>query len=201
MTQPSPAPPRRRLPAEARRAQLLDCALQAFAAEGLSRAGHGQVAEIAGVSVPTVFHYFPTRDALVDAVLDEVERFFSDLARQMHGRAGDAASRLIDHGLAFLASADTHPAHIRVWLDWSTAIREHVWPRYLAFQERLVRIVGTTIEDGRSAGTVAAHVDPDSAARLFVGNAHMAAVMKFAPVTGLNLERHVRQSVAMLLGR
>ena len=201
MTRPAKTDVRRRLPAEARRAQLLACAMQAFAAEGLSRAGHGQVAEIAGVSVPTVFHYFPTRDALVDAVLDEVERFFTELAQRVHGRSDGARARLVDHGLAFLASADTHAAHIRVWLDWSTAIREHVWPRYLAFQERLVRIVEKSILEGRATGEIPAHVDPDSAARLFVGNAHMAAMMKFAPDTGLDLERHVRQAVVTLLAR
>lgn len=190
---------RRRLSPAARRAQLLGCALQAFAEDGLSRAGHGRVAELAGVSVPTVFHYFPTREALVNAVLDEVEDFFTALAERVHRSDDDASSVLIEHGLAFLESSDSHPHHIRVWLDWSTAIREHVWPRYLAFQEALVRIVGRTIAQAVDDGQVPGHVDPDSAARLFVGNAHMAAVMKFAPDTGLDLENHVRQAVAVLL--
>lgn len=199
MAPPPPVPARRRLTPAARRAQLLDCALRAFAAEGLSGAGHAKVAEIAGVSVPTVFHYFPSREALVDAVLDEVERFFTHLATQLHDQPGDTAAKLTAHGLAFLASVDTHPAHIRVWLDWSTAIREHVWPRYLAFQEALVGIVARTIAVGRRNGEVPDQVDPDSAARLFVGNAHMAAVMKFAPGSSLDLATLVRQAVATLL--
>jgi len=190
---------RRRLPPAARRAQLLDCALRAFESEGLSGAGHAKVAQMAGVSVPTVFHYFPTRDALLDAVLDEVERFFTDLAVRIHGRPGGAESKLTTHGLAFLDSADTHPAHLRVWLDWSTAIREHVWPRYLAFQERLVTIVAGTIAAGRQDGEVPDHIEPNSAARLFVGNAHMAAVMKFAPDSPLDLKALVRQAVKTLL--
>ena len=201
MTTTSPSPTRRRLSPAARRAQLLDCALRAFAEDGLSRAGHGRVAELAGVSVPTVFHYFPTREALVDAVLDAVEDYFTSLAEGVHGSDESVADILVRHGLAFLDSADTHPDHIRVWLDWSTAIRDHVWPRYLAFQEQLVGIVAGTIERGRRVGGTPAHVDADSAARLFVGNAHMAAVMKFAPDTGLDLENHVRQAVATLLAR
>jgi TetR/AcrR family hemagglutinin/protease transcriptional regulator len=192
-------PARRRLSPAARRAQLLDCALAVFAERGLGRAGHAPVAEAAGVSVPTVFHYFPTREALVDAVLDQVEDYFITLARDTYRGAGSAAERLVAHGLAFLAAVDSHPNHIRVWLDWSTAIREHVWPRYLAFQERLIALVAEAIEDGRAGGELPARVEPESAARLFVGNAHMAAVMSFAPTSGIDLPGHVRQAVATLL--
>jgi len=177
----------------------MECALRAFAEEGLGRAGHARVADLGGVSVPTVFHYFPTREVLMDAVLDEVESFFASLAQIVHRRGGTAASVLTAHGLAFLESCETHPHHIRVWLDWSTAIREHVWPRYLSFQERLVGIVAETIARGLCEGQVPPHVDPDTAARLFVGNAHMAAVMKFAPDPPLDLEDLVRQAVATLL--
>jgi TetR/AcrR family hemagglutinin/protease transcriptional regulator len=189
----------RRLPREARRRQLLDCALKVFAERGLGRAGHARIAEAAGVSVPTVFHYFPNREALVDAVLEGVEDFFIGLARETYEEDGTTRDRLVAHGLAFLAAADSHPDHIRVWLDWSTAIREHVWPRYLAFQERLVELVAGEIEAGQRRGDVPARVEPASAARLFVGNAHMAAVMKFAPEPGLDLTDQVRRAVATLL--
>jgi len=177
----------------------MECALRAFAEEGLGRAGHARVADLAGVSVPTVFHYFPTREALMDAVLDEVESFFATLAETVHQRGGTTASVLTAHGLAFLESCESHPHHIRVWLDWSTAIREHVWPRYLSFQERLVQIVAKTIARGIGEGQAPTHVHPGTAARLFVGNAHMAAVMKFAPDTPLDLEGLVRQAVATVL--
>ncbi len=175
--------------------------MRAFAAEGLSGGGHARIAELAHVSVPTVFHYFPTREALVDAVLKEVEEFFMSLALQIHARDESVASILTAHGLAFLETCDSHPDYVRVWLDWSTAIREHVWPRYLSFQEELVGIVAGTIEKGISDGQVLPSVSPDSAARLLVGNAHMAAVMKFAPGSPLDLEELVRQAVVTLLAR
>lgn len=191
--------PRRRLNPEARRAQLLECALTVFAEHGLGRGNHGRVASVAAVSVPTVFHYFPSREALVDAVLSRVEAFFTELAVEVHGQSRPVAELLVRHGFAFLDAADARPAYIRVWLDWSTAIREDYWPRYLAFQERLVEIVATTVREGQQRSEVSPQVVPDVAARLFVGNAHMAAVMKFAPDTGVDLQRHVRRAVATLL--
>jgi hypothetical protein len=74
-----------------------------------------------------------------------------------------------------------------------------VWPRYLDFLERLVGIVAATLERARRRSEVPRSLDTDSAARLFVGNAHMAAVMKFSPDSRLDLEGHVRQAVMTLL--
>src|SRR5215510_2353636 len=91
---------RRLLPTE-RRAQLLICALRVFARRGLGEARHGEIAKEAGVSVPTVFFYFPTRNELVNAVLDEVERFYIELAEQAHRRDLPAQQILLQHAVAF----------------------------------------------------------------------------------------------------
>ena len=100
-TRKKPARAARLDPAQ-RRAQLLACAITAFAEVGISRAGHAEVARRAGVSVPTVFVYFPTREALVDAVLGEVGRYIvEDVLRPVQDRAADAPQLLIDTALAF----------------------------------------------------------------------------------------------------
>ena len=71
---------------------LLRCAMRVFARRGLGAARHAEIARAARVSVPTVFFYFPTRKALVSAVLEEVARFFTEMAdngpRQTRARAG-----------------------------------------------------------------------------------------------------------------
>ena len=119
----------RRLTAEARREQLLACALAVFARRGLGEARHAEVAREAGMSVPTVFNYFPTREALVLAVLDEVGRFILDeVLRPIQRDERPAPEVLRDSALAFAAAIETHPDHARVWLDWSTAVRDDIWP-------------------------------------------------------------------------
>ena len=77
---------RRRLPPEERRAQLLSIAIDVFADRGLGAARHAEIAERAGVAVSTVFAYFETREALVDAVLREVADFFIAAAERIHGQ-------------------------------------------------------------------------------------------------------------------
>src|SRR5215831_11115554 len=84
---------RRRAPAlekVERRALLLQCAMRVFARRGLGSARHAEIARAAKVSVPTVFFYFPTRTVLVSAVLEEVARFFTEMADRVHSQRAPA---------------------------------------------------------------------------------------------------------------
>lgn len=171
----------RRLNPEARRAQLLRCAMTVFAQRGIGEARHAEIARVAGVSVGSVFNYFPTRAALVEAVLDEVARFIlDDVLVPIQREQVPAPQVLLESALAFAASIEDHPDHARVWLDWSTAVRDEVWARYLAFQDRVLNVLGTTTERGKREGSLPAELDTDNAVRLLVGSAHMIAQMQIA---------------------
>lgn len=191
---PRQSPPRAaRLSPEQRRAQLLACALRVFARRGLSGAHHAEIAHEAGVSVSTVFVYFPSRADLVDAVLTEVARWLLDMAERIHAEETLPAPEVIlRHARAFADSVDSHPDHARVWLDWSTAIREETWPRYLEFQDRVVGILEKTVRRGQREGSIPRHVDPEDDARLVVGAAHMLAQMKFTRLEPARVERFIR---------
>jgi len=197
---PSAEVARRRLPPAERRAQLLDCALAVFAQRGLGRAGHAEIARKAGVAVSTVFLYFPSRDELVTAVLDEVERHLVGMAEEVHGLDAPAPDVLAEHGRRFRASIDSHPHRARIWLDWSTAFRDDIWPRYLALSEKLVRNHQRTIERGQREGSVAADTDAEAAAHILIGAAHMVARMKLAGVEPEQLQRISRAMLQSALG-
>lgn len=87
---PRPAPSSGRVPTHARRRQLLDEAARILTEQGVE---HLQITEIAtrlGVSRPLVYRLFPTRQALVRAVLDDFaalvqERFQHALVRALPG--------------------------------------------------------------------------------------------------------------------
>jgi len=189
-----------RLDQAERRAQLLQCAMRVFARRGLGAARHAEIAEEAGVSVPAVFFYFPTREALVAAVLDEVDRFLVEMAERIHADDRPAPQILLEHARAFAASVDTHPDYARVWLDWSTAIREEMWPRYLDFQERMVTILARTIRRWLSERGVASDVEIEDDALLMVAAAHMVAQMKFTRVPPEKLDHFLNTLVTAALG-
>src|SRR5207248_4039671 len=47
-------------------AVLLEATERVFAKEGFAQATTNRIAEVAGVSIGTLYHYFPTKEALVE---------------------------------------------------------------------------------------------------------------------------------------
>ncbi|UJR82973.1 TetR/AcrR family transcriptional regulator [Sandaracinus amylolyticus] len=72
---------RARVPPDARRRQLIDEASRLLTEEGLDSLQISSLAERAGVSRPLVYRMFPTRQALVRAVLDD---FNDAIDRRFH---------------------------------------------------------------------------------------------------------------------
>jgi AcrR family transcriptional regulator len=71
VTQTSETPRRgTRLPRSARRAQLLDAALDVFVTHGYHAAAMDEIAERAGVSKPVLYQHFPSKFELYIALLD-----------------------------------------------------------------------------------------------------------------------------------
>jgi AcrR family transcriptional regulator len=62
---------RRRLPPEARRAEVLQAALEVFAEVGFERATLQEVADRAGVTKGALYHYFDSKDELFLALMRE----------------------------------------------------------------------------------------------------------------------------------
>jgi TetR/AcrR family hemagglutinin/protease transcriptional regulator len=192
---------RKRLPPEERRAQLLETALEVFARRGFGRAAHAEIAEAAAVAVSTVFLYFPTREALVAAVLEEVGGFYRELALRIHAQEKPCREILSEHRAAFHQSLETHPHHARIALDWSTAVREDVWPQYLEFIDELVRNHVRTIRRGQREGAVPDSVDPETSARMLIGTAQMTAQLKLVGTDPERLERMSGLMIDAALGR
>lgn len=149
------------------------------AERGLARAGHADVAREAGVAVPTVFSYFKTRQLLVRAVLDAVALYFNDMADRFHHSGTIAPRSLLSHAIAFATSVESDPDYARVLLEWSTAIRDDVWPLFLRLQERMVRRCEHTIQRGQAEGSIAADVDSESASLMIVGSTWLVIQMSF----------------------
>jgi TetR/AcrR family hemagglutinin/protease transcriptional regulator len=171
---------RRRLPPEVRREQLLQCALRVFARRGIGAAHHAEIAAEAGVSVPTVFVYFTTRDALVDAVLDEVARFYIALAEHVHASRRPAPEVVTAHAMAFSRSIDGHPDYASVLLNWSSAVRTEHWPRYRAMESRVLALLARTFARGQRQNSVVRVITAEDAARMTYGAAYLLAQQKLS---------------------
>jgi TetR/AcrR family hemagglutinin/protease transcriptional regulator len=161
-----------------RRAQLLACAVKVFARNGIASAGHADVATEADVSVPTVFNYFPTRDALVGAVIDEVERFFFARGRIAAEGCRTAREQLTATLRAFADAVDTDPDYPKIWVNWSTSFYEKTWTLYQRTVDRTVQFHRELIEAGLKRGEVMENTDPEISAYTFIGAATGFVLMK-----------------------
>ena len=172
---------RRRLQPEERANLLLKHAVSVFARRGIGRGGHTEIAEVGGVSVATVFNYFKTREALVDAVLAEIERFFFALADDVFSQHSNPKDAIHAYTEAFLEACDQQPDYIKVWLEWSASPREEVWPKYLEFQAKILKIVSEQIEIGIRKGIFKPGLPAEERARWALGNSHMLVCMALSP--------------------
>jgi len=191
-----------RLAPDARRAQLLEVAIRVFARRGLSNARPAEVATKGGVSESTVFAYFATRDELVQAVLDEVARFYmQNNTRYLQEQTSSVPATILALGVAFRDSVDSHPDHARVWLDWSNSVGEAIFGRYLDFQERVVELVTSTLVRGRAEGSVAEDVDASDAARMLYMAAQMVVQLKITGNPSREVNRFLVSATRAVVGR
>jgi TetR/AcrR family transcriptional regulator, hemagglutinin/protease regulatory protein len=194
---------RRRAPAldkAERRALLLRCAMRVFARRGLGAARHAEIARVARVSVPTVFVYFPTRKALVRAILEEVARFFTEMAETVHSKSEPAPDLILRHLRAFADAVDTHPDHTRVLLEWSTALRDEVWPLFLRFQEKIIALIGRTIRRWRLETASDRDPEAEDDARMIAATGYVLVQMKVAKLPNARIERFLHTLVRDTLG-
>lgn len=197
------APKKRlRLAPEERRTQLVGCAVKIAAAKGLGRIVHADVAREARVAVATAFLYFPDREALLTAVIKEVDRFYSEMARAHHNNPDtEPLPALRDHLRAFGESVVDSPDYALIWLEWSTLIRNEfdLWDAFLDFQERIIRIAARTIRRCQKEGSVPADIYAPDSARLLVASAYALAQLIFMHRNQRLVNRYIDQTLHMLL--
>jgi TetR/AcrR family hemagglutinin/protease transcriptional regulator len=175
--------------------------MEVFSTKGLGEGKHADLAEIAAVAVPTTFHYFPTREDLIGATLEEVARFLIEEIVARNVDRSQSAPMIIKRVLlAFTDAIDDHPHHIRVWLEWSSSIRDGLWNRYLKFYNVAIRRIKTIINTGKKEGSIHQLVDTEDASRIIVGLAHMITQMKFAGNSRATIEHTIDSLVRGYLG-
>lgn len=98
------------------RAELLQQALRLFAARGYDAVGVQEIVEAAGVTKPTLYHYFGSKRGLLDALLGQhfdalYER--TRLAAEYHGDLPLTLQKVV---AAYFAFAREHPTFYRLQL-------------------------------------------------------------------------------------
>lgn len=150
----------------ARREQLLEAALAAFAAQGYRGASLASIADQVGISLPGLLHHFPTKEDLLvrvleyheDRNLERIDATFAD---------SSLAESLLD--LARHHEAD--PEFIRLFVVLAAESVDPAHPAHEWFVERYRRTrarLRARVADEQRLGRVTGAIDPDTITRLLM---------------------------------
>lgn len=129
---------RTRLSPEDRRKQLLAAAIDLFAEKGFGEAKHADVARRVGVSTAATFVYFPTREALLHAVVDEISRFFLAFFDDMTIERGGAPAALKMLAAQSLAVVDSHLNYVLVRAGWAARFDPEMRRKFREFEDQVL---------------------------------------------------------------
>jgi AcrR family transcriptional regulator len=151
--------PRRSPKGERRRAEIIDAAINIYAQGGFSGASIASVAESVGLTLPGLLHYFPTKVALLLAVLERRDadgytlvigdephwrKIISGLRKQNRRNAGMPGIVKAFSILSAESLAENHPA--AAWFKQR--------------QSKFVQIMAETFKKGIEVGEISSKVKP-----------------------------------------
>jgi AcrR family transcriptional regulator len=129
-----------RLPRAQRRQQILAAAAEAFAEAGFRGTSLADVAARVGVSQPGLLHHYPTKEALILAVLAERDE---DDRRHLDEVFRGTAMNLVDWLTTLCTINSERPELVRLFAVAAAESLHPAHPAHTYFQERYERLRGS----------------------------------------------------------
>ncbi|MEA1888370.1 MAG: TetR/AcrR family transcriptional regulator [Pseudomonadota bacterium] len=179
-------------PAEQRRQEIVEAALELAAEQGVKRVTTQAIADRVGIAQPTVFRHFKTRDAIFAAAIDFlVSNMFKGLEVFFigDGPADKRLQQLITKQLGFISQQKGLPRLLfsdRLHLE-SPALKATVQKVMTTY----MRQVANLIKEGQVSGCFRQDLDPDEASR-YVAALIQGLIMRWSIFDfGFTLEEEV----------
>jgi AcrR family transcriptional regulator len=122
------------------RSALLACALQLFTARGYDAVGVQEIVEAAGITKPTLYHYFGSKRGLLDTLLDQEFTPLYQAVQQAASYHGDLPLTLEKVVRAYFEFAKAHRTFYRLQLAlWYTPVESEAFQAVAPWNKRLYR--------------------------------------------------------------
>jgi TetR/AcrR family fatty acid metabolism transcriptional regulator len=156
-------------PAADKRRAILDAAITVFARQGFHSARVSDVAAEAGVAYGLVYHYFDSKDQMLNELFSERWALLLDASQEM--RRSDASPRDKLAGVAsFIIDSYRHePELMKVIIVEVTRAANSFGRTHLPEIRDAYGVVAEIVSDAQAAGEFRDDVDPAFAAMLFYG--------------------------------
>jgi AcrR family transcriptional regulator len=112
------------------RSALLSCALDLFASKGYDAVGVQEIVDAVGVTKPTLYHYFGSKQGLLEALLTEKFNHQDQMVKEAAEYHGDLTLNLTKLAAALFNFARANSTYYRMQLSMWFAPREseaHKW--------------------------------------------------------------------------
>ena len=185
---------------EERRKQILDAAVATFSRKGLHQSTIEDIRLAAGLSRGAVYHYFKTKEDIIDAIRQRSERQ-AEAIYAGAAEADDAESRLlslIDATLSNMVSPRSVEANRLAMFLWAESlvnkrIMDAQLPSFKPYLDNLAEAIGQAQEVGR----LNPGLDPQAAARVIAG-ALMGLQIQLAWEPDIEVDAPRRALISML---
>jgi TetR/AcrR family transcriptional regulator len=177
---------RTRMRAPERREAILRAAREEFARHGFHAAGTAAIARAAGCSEAVIYRHFPSKKALLRAVLEE--EVWGLAPQGEHPLRGDPAAGMPALLEARLADPDTVTAIRMVLLAISLSEDPEIGPTVLRAFATVRERLRAAVEAAQAAGRMRSDVDPELLTWIWHGLLLVAAIRRGISDDGAALE-------------
>jgi TetR/AcrR family fatty acid metabolism transcriptional regulator len=170
--------PRRKLETRIRRDQIAGATLALVSRHGMRRLSVAAVARRVGITTSALYRHYPSKEAMLDAVLERVRDRLHDIVAQADEGADDAIDalkRLLGLHLQLIRENQAFfPVLVNdAFQSGSAARRRRVYGVLAGYLE----LVTSRIRRGQRAGQIRRDVRPRALASLFLGIVQPAAIL------------------------
>jgi TetR/AcrR family transcriptional regulator len=159
-----------RLPAQERKAAVLDCATSMFAVGSYRGTTTADIARQAGVTEPVLYRHFPSKRALYLAVLAESWRRLRELWEETVAAEPDPKLWIAAIGRAYFEASDPRLHSANLWIQSLTEASDD--PEIRKYLRKHMREVHDYVADvmrrSQEAGGVLPDRDPSAEAWIFI---------------------------------
>jgi TetR/AcrR family fatty acid metabolism transcriptional regulator len=153
-----------------KRRQILDAAVRVFARQGFHGCRVSDIADEAGVAYGLVYHYFDSKEEVLDTLFLERWDVLLAAIAEVDAREGIAARDKLHEIASFIVDSYRHdPELMTVIIVEVTRAANSFGRTHLAKIREAYDGIAEIVSKGQADGTFASAVDPDFAALAFYG--------------------------------
>ncbi len=153
-----------------KRRLILDAAVRVFARQGFHSCRVSDIADEAGVAYGLVYHYFVSKDEVLDTLFLERWNILLDVIRETDATTEGTGRETLEAIAAFIVDSYRHdPDLMKVIIVEVTRAANSFGRTHLAKIREAYTLIATVVANGQAAGEFRTDVTPDFAAMAFYG--------------------------------